>query len=343
VERRLVLDLRDQRPVWAMPDWVSDEIRAALGEGWHVIDIEATTDGSGDGRSRTSPEVLKAVESAEVYLGYGVPEELLARGRRLAWVHSGAAGVGGSLTPTMLARDVLFTNSAGVHAPPIAETVLGMMLYFARGLDFARAAQAGRIWAKEPFYRRDTRVRELAHSVVGIVGFGGIGQEIARRTRALGAQVLALRRRPGAEDEGGVRMISGPDGLHRLLAEADFVALAAPSTSETRGMIDRKALAALKPDAVLINVARGSLVDEEALVEALSEDRIRGVGLDVFAVEPLPESSPLWGFDNVILTPHVSAVTSGFWRRETDLIVDNIRRYQEDRPLLNLVDKRAGY
>jgi phosphoglycerate dehydrogenase-like enzyme len=343
VERRLVLDLRDQRPVWAMPDWVPGEIRSALGSGWRVVDIQGTTDGSGDGRARTSAEVLEAIESAEVYFGYGVPEDLLKRGQDLAWVHSGAAGVGGSLTPTMRARDVLFTNSAGIHAPPIAETVLGMMLYFARGLDFARSAQAHKAWDKEPFYRENTPVRELGQSVVGIIGYGGVGRAIARRVRPLGARVLAMRRRTAEQEDEGIRIVSGPKGLGTLLDESDFVVVAAPSTPETRGMIDRDALDRLKPHAVLINVARGSLVDEEALAEKLGEKRIRGVGLDVFAVEPLPESSPLWHFDNVILTPHVSGVTTGFWRREVDLIVDNIGRYLRGRPLRNLVDKQAGY
>lgn len=357
---RIVLDMMDRRPVWAMPAWVPEELRAALPPGWDLVVVEAETDGSGDGAGRIDPAVLRAVEGAEAYFGYGIPEALLEAGASLRWVHSGAAGVGRSLTPTMLSSPVIFTNSAGVHASPIAETVLAMILYFGRGLDFAVEGQRRAEWWQSPYYDPDAPLRELSESTVGIVGYGGIGREVARRVASLGARVIGLRRRSAARegkadllpvDGGGslahrVHVLEGPEGLDELLRESDVVVLAAPETKETRGLIGAAELARMKPGALVVNVGRGKLVDEAALSSALSEGKLRGAGLDVFATEPLPPEHALWRLNNVILTPHVSAVTRSFWRRETDLILRNLRRLLEGAPVAeweNVVDKRAGY
>lgn len=356
---RLVLDMMDRRPMWAMPSWVPEELRAALPAGWELVVIDIVTDGAGDGATRVDPVVLEAVSDAEAYLGYGIHETLLERGRSLRWVHSGAAGVGKSLTPRMLESPVIFTNSAGVHAPPIAETVLAMILHFGRGLDFAVEGKRRGEWWQEPFHAEDAPLRELSTSTVGIVGFGGIGREVARRVASLGARVLGLARTPrprGTEPLGPVResgslpyaveVVHGPEGLDRLLRESDVVVVTAPETDETRGLLGAGELARTKPGALLVNVARGGIVDEEALVAALREGRLRGAALDVFATEPLPSDSPLWTLPNVLLTPHVSGVTLGFWRRETDLILRNLRRLVEGAPVEaweNVVDKRAGY
>ncbi|HEX7051453.1 MAG TPA: D-2-hydroxyacid dehydrogenase [Longimicrobiales bacterium] len=340
---RLVVDMADRRPLLRVPSWALARIRGALPPSWEVVAVETSADGTGDGGDRASPEALAAVSDAEVYFGFGVPAEILRAGPGLRWVHSGTAGIGASLSPEMRERDdVVFTNSAGVHAVPIAETVLAMILYFARGLDFAVAANARARWETEPFEAADSPVREVAGSTVGIVGFGGIGREVAARVRALGARVVALKRRP-AEPEPGVRIVYGAEGLGCLLEESDVIVLAAPETGETRGMIDAAALARARPGAVLVNVARGGLVVEDALVAALRAGRLRGAALDVFAIEPLPASSPLWRLPNVLVTPHVSAATHRFWERETALIEENLERYLAGRPLRNVVDKRAGY
>lgn len=354
--KRLVVHMRDQRPVWAMPEWVVDEIRRVVPDDWRVVAPEVAADGSGDGAGRAPEPVLQAVADAEVYLGFGVPAEVLEAGPDLRWVHSGAAGVGGSLTPEMRERDVVFTNSAGIHAEPMAETVVAMILHFGRGLDFAVGGQAEGRWRQEPFFRADAPLRELAGGVVGILGFGGIGREVARRVAPLGARVLALKRTPPepgdatlitvdgrAALDDAVEIVAGADGWGRLLAESDYLVVAAPETDETRGMVDAAALGRMRSEAVLINVARGGLVDQEALVEVLQEGRIRGAALDVFASEPLPHESPLWELPNVLITPHVSAVTSRYWERETELITENLRRYLEGVPLVNVVDKDAGY
>jgi phosphoglycerate dehydrogenase-like enzyme len=343
--RRLVLNLRDARPIWTIPSWAVEEIGAALPADWEMIDVEAPADGRGDG-GQVAAEVLKAVTGAEIYLGYGVPRELFRAATRspsrLRWIHSGAAGVGGSLYPELVESEVVLTNSAGVHAPPIAETVLAMVLHFARGLDFAVRAQFRREWHTEPFEAADSPVREIAGLTLGIVGFGGIGQEVARRAAALGMQVLATRRSPRPAPP-HVELLTGESALRQLLPRSDFLVLCVPETPETRGLIGRSELESLPPGAVVINIARGRVMDEDALADLLETGALRGAGLDVFSREPLPPESRLWALPNVLVTPHIAGTSRGFWRRQTDLILENLRRYLAGAPLLNTVDKRAGY
>jgi phosphoglycerate dehydrogenase-like enzyme len=334
-------------------------MRRALPDGWDVFVPSVATDGSGDGATRDTPEVLEAVQDAEIYFGFGVSEGILKVGANLAWVHSAAAGVGPSLSPTMLGGRVVFTNSAGIHAAPMAETVLAMILYFGRGLDFAVEGQRRAEWWQEPYFEVASPIVELADATVGILGFGGIGKEVARRVAALGARVVALKRKPpspadaalepvsgGASLAPRIEVLHGAAGLDRMLGESDILVVTAPETAETRGLMDRDALRRMRQGALLVNVARGRIVDEAALVDALAAGRLRGAGLDVFPREPLPPEHPLWKLPNVLLTPHVSGVTRGFWRRETDLIVRNLQRYLAGAPVdewENVVDKLAGY
>ena len=340
----LVIDLMDRRPIWALPDRSRAAITAALPAGWTVRFMETPADGSGDGVQRAPPELLDAVADARVYMGYGIPAEVLHAAPGLEWVHSGAAGVGGSLGPAMRERDVLFTNSAGIHAVPIAETVLAMILHFARGLDVAVQAQAEGRWSAPSYWAADAPVTELAGSTVGIVGYGGIGREVARRVAALGCRVVAVRRRAVGVGVGGTcEVVVGKGGVERVVGEADYLVLAVPETRLTRGLMNRRRLAAMKRGSVLVNVARGRLVDEGALLAALEGGHLRGAGLDVFRREPLPPGHPFYAHPRVLMTPHVSATSRRFWERETELIVANLRRFAEGRPLRNLVDKAAGY
>ena len=355
---RAVLDMMDRRPIWAMPAWVPDEIRDALPSGWDLVVNDEETDGSGDGAARVAPRVLDAVAEAEVYFGYGIPAQLVDAAPRLAWVHSGAAGVGSSLTPSLIDRDIVFTNSAGIHADPMAETVLGMLLFFGRGLHLAVQNQRAPEWNTEPYYEAGAPLSELGASTVGIVGCGGVGKGVARRVASLGAKVIALKRtEPKPSDKklasmaGGaldadVELVHGEAGLAYLLSRSDAVVLTVPETDQTRGMIDEGALSRMKAGAVLINVARGKVVDEDALIRALQSGHLRGAGLDVFSKEPLVAGSPLWGLPNVLVTPHVSAVTRGFWRREADLMLHNLRCYlsgAEPSQWRCVVDQDAGY
>jgi phosphoglycerate dehydrogenase-like enzyme len=347
--RRLVLNLREHRPMWSIPGWAVEEIRAALPPEWELAVVEEPVDGRGDGGADSpgAAAALRAVPGAEVYVGFGVPEALFRAATapphgRLRWAHTASAGVGGSLHPALRASEVVLTNSAGIYAEPMADTVLAMMLHFARGLDFAVRAQAERRWWKEPWEGADSPVRELAECAVGIVGLGGIGAAVARRALALGMRVAGTRRR-GTDGPPGVEVLSGPGALEHLLPRSDFLVVTVPLTAGTRGLLGAAELARLPAGAVLVNVARGGVVDEGALAAALASGRLRGAGLDVFAREPLPAESPLWGLPNVLVTPHVSGTSRRYWRRQTDLVLDNLRRYLAGEPLRNTVDREAGY
>ena len=310
---------------------------------WTVKFMETPADGSGDGMQRAPPELLEAVRGARVYMGYGIPAEVLEAGPGIEWVHSGAAGVGSSLGPEMLSSEVLFTNSAGIHAEPMSETVLAMIFHFARGLDLAVRAQREGRWSARSYWAADAPVTEVGGATVGIVGYGGIGRAVARKAAALGCRVRAVRKRRASGGGDGVEVVAGEDGLNHVLSWSDYLVLTVPETGDTRGMMTPERLFAMKPGAVLINVARGRLLDEDALLEALNSGHLRGAGLDVFREEPLPGGHPFYAHPKVVMTPHVSATTRRFWDRETDLITDNIGRFVRGEPLRNLVDKDAGY
>lgn len=329
----VVVDMNDARPIWARPPEFVDALRSALPEGWTLEVLDVPSDGTGDGATRADPRVLEAVRDARVYMGFGIAEEVIEAAPRLEWVHSGSAGVGSSITAAMLARRPIFTNSAGLHGPPMAEAVLGMILHFTRGFDLAAPGQRDHVWNTAPFYAADAPLREIPELTVGIVGFGGIGREVGSRIEALGGRVLPLR------------SSSTPSERAQVLRDSDVVVVTVPDTPDTRHMIGREAFAAMKPGALLINVSRGAVVDEVALIEALRSGHLRGAGLDVFAREPLPRESPLWGFPNVLITPHVSPVSRGYWRRQQELTAHNLSCFVAGRrdDMRNVVDLEAGY
>ena len=295
------------------------------------------------------------VDDVEVLLrGWLVAEafdRLLSRAPHLTWVHSATSGVERALTPAALARDVLVTNARGVFSRPIAEHVLLMILAISRHLPELLELQRERTW-------QPLEGRELRELTIGIVGYGSLGRSVASLASAFGARVIALRRRPtsaestraGAPDDGDefpyeatIDRVLGPDGLHELLGESDIVVLAAPLTAETEGLIDEAAVAAMKKESWLINVARGRLVDDTALIRALRDHRIGGAALDTFRDEPLPPSSPYWDLSNVILTPHTAWSSARVLDRSVELFCDNLVRFSRGEPLRNVVDPSAGY
>jgi phosphoglycerate dehydrogenase-like enzyme len=255
------------------------------------------------------------------------------------WVHSLFTGAD-RVPPDMLARGVTFTSSSGVSAVPISETVLTYMLMLAKGWPQQFVAQQSHEW------RRAAPARELHGRTVGIVGMGHIGSEIAHRARAFGCRILGMRRSFAARgpDEVADEAVP-PSDLHYLLGESDYVVSALPLTAETRGIFGAAEFAAMKPGACFINIARGGVVDEPALIAALQEGRIGGAGLDVFAVEPLPAESPLWDMPNVIITPHSSGGGGGnnSMYRSVDIFMANLRAYLEGGQMTNVVDPARGY
>ena len=284
-------------------------------------------------------EVQGDLEDAEVlFLRWGLGREtfqrLAASIPNLRWVHTISAGVDHVLFPELASSDTVLTNASGVFNVPIAETVLTYMLAVVKRLPEFLEQQRAHRWHK-------LGLQELRGRTVGILGLGDIGTEVARLCRAFGMHVLGMRRHPRPSEHADE--VLPPDRLHDLLSRSDFVVITLPLTSETRGLIGRAELAAMKPDGWLINIARGAIVDEEALLEALRERRIGGACLDVFAEEPLPEDSPFWDLPNVIITPHNSWSSPHIQEREIELFLENLRRYVSGEPLLNVVDKQAGY
>ncbi len=276
-------------------------------------------------------------------------DRLLAHAPRLAWVHSASAGVERALTPAARERGIVITNARGVFSRPIAEYVLMMILAVRRKLPELLELQRERTW-------QPLEGGELRDVTVGIVGLGSIGRAVGALATAFGCRVIATRRRPdgpaaGAPEsarefsfgEAMLDRVGGPETLHALLAESDFVVLAAPLTPETENMIDAGTLAAMKPGAWLINVARGRLVDERALLRALRDGPIGGAILDTFRDEPLQASSPFYDLPNVIVTPHTSWSSSRVLDRSVELFCDNLRRFAAGEPLFNVVDPRQGY
>ena len=342
--RLLVVDLAARSKNWALTAEGEETILAAAPMGWDVHVVRALTSSDGDGPPQPSAESMEAIREAEVYFGFGIPRPLFLEARRLRWVHSAAAGVGSALHPEMVGSDVLLTNSAGVHGAPIAEYVVAGILHFFRGLDVAIRLQRESRWDKSFFVKEDSPIREVSGAQVLIVGAGGIGGQVATRLTALGARCVGVRRRPHLGAPEGFQRVVGPDALDTELPAADVVVLAAPWTSESAGLFSAERLKRLRTGSILVNVARGALIDEDALARELESGRLRGAVLDVFQKEPLASESPLWQLRTVLLTPHTSPVSPGrFWPRALEIFCDNWRRYVRGEPLRNLVDKHAGY
>jgi phosphoglycerate dehydrogenase-like enzyme len=247
------------------------------------------------------------------------------------------------LFPEMLAAPIMITNSAGVHAVPIAEQSLAGILALLRGVDLARELQRLRLWSREAFLGNDSPVREVGGLRALILGSGGLGSALGARLSALGVHCTGVRRRPERGVPEGVERVVGPGDWHALLPESDILAICAPSTLETKQMVGAAELERLPRGAIIVNVARGALLDEVAMARRIQDGALRGAVLDVFSEEPLPESSPLWDLPSVIMTPHVAGVTDHFWEREMTLFLENWRAYDSGRPMKNVVDRKAGY
>lgn len=285
-------------------------------------------------------DILARLPGREVMIGVTVTPEMLAAGRELKWVQLISAGVEHVLEPEILSSPVQITNARGMHVTHMAEHVLAYLLAFARGLPDCQRWQEKHEWHQEELIER---VFTLAGRTAGIIGLGAIGQGCAVRLAALGMQVIGIRRRNEAPVPPGVSRALGPEGLTEVLAASDAVIIATPLTRETRGLIGPAQIAAMKPGAYLVNIARARIVDEPAMLAALASGHLAGAGLDVFMEEPLPPGSPLWARPDVILTPHSSGNYPGYVRQATSIFADNLRRWQRGEPLANLVDKTAGY
>jgi phosphoglycerate dehydrogenase-like enzyme len=321
--------IRDPEGVWVLPPALLEGLRRAF----PYVEFVSPAD-------RAAADA--ALPGADVVLGYAVRPHNFARARRLRWIQITSAGVGPALFPELAASDVVLTNGRGLYSDAMAEHALAVMLAFARRLHLSRDLQHERRWGHVALRDEAPGFATLDGGTLGIVGFGSIGEALASRARAFGLRVIGLRRTPRTPpDPAHEQWAAGR--LHELLARADWVVLAPPLTDETRGMIGAAEIAAMRRHAVLVNLGRGALVDEDALTAALAAGRIGGAGLDVFREEPLPAASPLWTMPNVIVTPHVSGLGPGLWERAMALFARNLSAFLEGRTLENVVDKRTGY
>ena len=315
-------------PVWVLPTREIHRIAAALPEA-DVIDAR-------------EPEIRRReLPRADILLVTKLTMEEARLATRLKWIQSTAVGVGPVLRPDIVNRDVIVTNARGLHARFIAEHAIALTLALRRSLHISLERMRERIWAQTEIEAIPCAPTDETRMLV--IGMGEIGSRIARMAVGLGFIVHAIRRRPQLGGPAGVAHVAGVDALPDELRHADVVVLAAPTTSETKTTIGLAELALMKRESILVNVARGRLVDEAALIAALDKRRIAGAGLDAFVQEPLPPEHRLWSMPNVIISPHSAAFGRDYWRPAVDLFLDNFRRYVRGEPLLNVVDKEHGY
>jgi phosphoglycerate dehydrogenase-like enzyme len=307
--------------------------------------------------NRSSEHFRPLLARAEILLTHfqdtGFDPELVPR---LKWIQLTSASVERIFEQPIINTDVTITNSSGIHAAPIAEYVFASMLAFSRKLPELLRRQQRRHWSSADEVYAQLMGTELRGATLGVLGYGSIGREVARLGAAFGMRVLACKKDPAKRIDPGWQLtgLGDPEGtipesfygmeqLHEFLFSCDYIVLACPLTAETTGVIDAAALKAMRPNAFLVNVGRGKLLDETALVSALKEGRIAGAGLDVATIEPLPPESELFDLPNLILTPHCSGTTPKYDDRATELFCDNLSRYLQGQRLLNEISREHGY
>jgi len=287
--------------------------------------------------ARDDINLVDDLESAEVILG-GISRDEFRRARNLRWIQATGAGVDGLLFPELVESDVIITNASGVHPIPIAEHTFALILAITRGLIKSFEGKNRKEWLHNEVF-----IDELYGKTIGIIGYGRIGQGIAKLAKGFGMRVIGLKRDPGKKVEVEPDVLLGKDSLDTLLKESDIVVIIVPLTEETYHMIGERELKLMKPTGILINVARGKVVDESALIKALKERWIFSAGLDVFETEPLPPESELWELDNVVITPHIAGLNPHYTDRLLDIFIRNLQAYPDISKMINVVDKRLGY
>ena len=288
----------------------------------------------------TFEDVAGAVAEAEAILHWSGSREMLRQvflaSPKVRWVHTRNAGLDNLLFPELIQSPIPLTNGSGVFSQSLGEFALAAILYFAK--DFPRILRNQQAQRWEQF-----DMHEISSQTVGIVGYGDIGRAVATRAKAMGMKVLALKRHAPAGGDPLIDQFYAPPQIHDMLASCDYVVVAAPLTSETRHMISDAEFAAMKTSAVLINVGRGPVVDQAALVRALAEKQIRGAGLDVFEHEPIPAGDPIWSLDNVLISPHTADHTTTWLDEAMQFFVEQYKRFCNGQPLKNVVNKQLGY
>jgi phosphoglycerate dehydrogenase-like enzyme len=327
---KLLIVVHHRFDLWNVPPWFGER----LGKEFAQLQIVQRSSYEG---------VEEDLREAEVIFAISLRPEQFAATRKLRWIHTPTAAVHQFLFPEFVKSDVVITNSSEVHGPVVAEHVMALIFALARKIPQAALGQRKRVWAQGSIWSEGPRPREIAGATLGLIGVGSIGQNVAKKAAVLGMRVIATREHPEKGRPEGVSTVVASSQLDALLAESDFVVIAAPLTPATRGLMNAACFAKMKADAYLINVSRGPQIDEAALVETLRNRRIAGAALDVFEQEPLPSDSPLWDLENLLITPHTAGLTEKLWQRHYDLFSENLRRYLAHESLLFTVDKHRGY
>lgn len=327
---KVLIVLHHRFELWNAPAWFVEKLRADFPQVKFV-------------HLPTYENVEEQLPDAEVVIAWSIRPDQFQTAKKLRWIHSPAAAVHQLMFPELVNSRVQVTNARNVHGPVVAEHVIALIFALAKKIPHAVKMQAKHVWAKGTMFQERPPTREVAGATVGLVGLGSIGREVAKRASALGMRVMATREHPEKGGSPGVERVFASKDLDQMIAESDYVVLAAPITSDTQGIMNAERFGKMKKEACLINVGRGPLLDNAALVEALRRKRIGGAALDVFDQEPLPQESPLWDLENLLITPHSAAITEKLWGRHYELIKENLRRYLAGEELLATVDKKRGY
>jgi D-2-hydroxyacid dehydrogenase (NADP+) len=283
--------------------------------------------------------IKREIVDADVFIGWRITPEVFAYARRLRWLQFGSAGIDHTIFPELLASDAVLTTLGGIHTVVVAEHVLAVMLALTRRLDLAMRLQLERRYDRADI---SSTAGELAGKTVGIVGLGRIGRNIARLAKAFEMRVVGTRRR-AAEPMPDVDEVYPASDFRKILPVSDFLVLVLPLTRQTRALLGKKEFELIKAGACLINVARGAMVDHDALAKALKSGRLRGAALDVFPEEPLPPDSPIWDLPNLIITPHTAASSPGYSERGAQVFVRNLDAFIHGGEMVNVYDRQREY
>jgi len=328
-QHKIAILLHDEFEMWRPPPWFVEKLRAEFPQ----VEVQY---------SATKRDDEQALNGADVMIGWSLPPEQLHAAKSLRWIYSITAAVDQFLYPELVSSEIALTNAGSVHGPVVAEHAIAMLLALAKRLPSAVRYQDRRKWAMEAIWKEQPRPREVRGSNLVVVGLGSIGAEVASMAAALKMHVMGVREHPERGAMGANEVVAF-DALDNVIAKADFVALAAPLTERTRHLIDARRLQIFKPTAFLINVSRGALVDEGALVKALRDRKLAGAALDVFEQEPLSRWSPLWKMPQVLITPHTAFLTENVWHLHYEVFAANLKRFLAGQQLEQAVDLKRGY
>jgi phosphoglycerate dehydrogenase-like enzyme len=328
---KLLIALYHPFPLWTAPDWLAPRLHKEFPS----VQITQLPGPKYEG-------IEREIADADACVAWSIRPEQFRCATQLKWIHSPAAAVHQLMFPELVNSYVMVTNAREVHGPVVAEHAVAVVLALAKKIPQAIRFQQQHIWAQRRLFEEAPPLTEAADAEVLLIGYGSIGREFTKRAKALGMRVTAIREHPerGAEE---AEAVAGTADLDSLLPKADFVVLAAPITPATQHILNGARIARMKPTAYVVNVSRGPLIDDEALISALQRRAVAGAALDVFAEEPLPAGSPYWDLPNVLITPHTAAVTPKLWDRHYKQISENLRRFLAGQPLLGVVDKQVGY